>query len=337
MSSENASIEYESFATKVDFAALTDSGDHQKFRSSAEFWSAKEGQAPVVRPNGIITGGLITPSSDNDKVDVAGCKAYQAGLLKTVAASNALAVTRASTDTHRITSIIVNASGVIATVAGTEGTDFSEERGTSGGPPWIPTGAIELGQVRLSSKTAGLISVDEIKQGENVHKEMSSYPSYDIVYMEADGGILGAAGVNFKASLPLIHSDDAGTTKAAKKVYAQYYEPDFILIEESTGYSASERSYSLGSTQIYAGLRTNITSSMGQGGFTVYLKDGLSDSFLKAKDKTIMIKFYPDRNITGTYEVEVGKLGVKRTWSANGDVMAVCTLSPIQEGIEVYE
>lgn len=334
MGAENAKIMFESYATLVDFSAIQDSGDHLRFRSDAEYWSAQEGQQPTVRPNGVVTGGVISPSSTDDTVAVSAARAYVGGSLVSVA-SESMSVTRGSTKDCRVNSVTITAAGVWAVVAGAEGDAISDERGAAGGPPWIPTGSVEVGQVRLTSRTAGVVAADEIKQGINVHQERYDFPVFSVVYMEAENGVLGNAGVDFASALPLIHSDDDGATRSTKKVYVKYYVPEFVEISEATGFSAAERSYNVGSTQIYSGVKTSVTASMGQAAFTVYLADGISDSFLRSKNKTILVKFVPDRNNPDIYRVELGKLGVKRTWPASGDIAAACTLSPIMDGIEV--
>jgi len=339
MGAQNAKILYESFASLVNFAALIDQGDHIKFRSAASFWSRMEGQTPVVRPNGLVMGGVITPaeSGSNDVVDVAACKVYLGGELVTVSADSDIAVTRGlTTDVCCITSITVNSSGAVAAVAGTDGTAFSTTRGAAGGPPWIPTGSIEIGQVKLGSITASPVESSEIFQGIGVHVERFDLPSFSVVYGEAESGILGEAGVDFKSALPLIHSDDAGSTTAAKKVFARYYEPEFAQVDNCSGFTAPEKSHSMNSTQIYDGVLVSVSESLGAGGFTAYLQDGISDSFLMLKNKTAWFQFYPDKN-QPVYLAVNGKLGVKRSWPASGgDIAAACTLSALEEGIEVY-
>ncbi|MEW6505518.1 MAG: hypothetical protein AB1457_16290 [Chloroflexota bacterium] len=337
MSAENAVIEYESFATLHNWAKLADSGDHQVFNSSSELWSAQEDKKPQVRPDGVILGGKIEPAGAQDKVNVSAAKVYQGGKEVNVLAAAGLTVTRGVTDSCVVNSVIVNASGAYAIVVGDEGTALSEVRGAAGGPPWIPTGAIEIGQIRLTSKTGAVVSADEILQGENVHIEMAVIPVYEVRYVTAENGVLGLAGVTFKAQLPVIHSDDDGVTTKTKEVWAKWYEPEFIQVDAATGFGASEKTYSVQSNQVYGGVKTSIAASIGQGQFTVYLQDGISDNFLRAKDTTRMVKFLPDRNNPGVFRMEIGKIGVKRTWPASGDITAACTLSPITEGVEVYE
>ena len=59
---ENAKLQYEAGQTLVAMATMTDSGDHAIFSGASSPWSNKTGFVPKVIPNGVITGGGITPS-----------------------------------------------------------------------------------------------------------------------------------------------------------------------------------------------------------------------------------------------------------------------------------
>ena len=60
---ENAKLQYEAGQNAVAMSALTDSGDQTEFTSAATLWSGRSGYAPVVRPNGLLTCGAITPAA----------------------------------------------------------------------------------------------------------------------------------------------------------------------------------------------------------------------------------------------------------------------------------
>lgn len=85
----NAILYYEAGQSYVAMAALTDSGDHTIFTSPNATWSGYEGKEPVVRPDGLLTGGEVTAaaSETNNYVDTAALTCYLAGTLTTVAAS----------------------------------------------------------------------------------------------------------------------------------------------------------------------------------------------------------------------------------------------------------
>ena len=56
---ENAKLQYEAGQNAAAMAALTNSGDATNFTSAASLWSGRSGYAPVVRPNGLLTGGAV--------------------------------------------------------------------------------------------------------------------------------------------------------------------------------------------------------------------------------------------------------------------------------------
>jgi hypothetical protein len=60
---KDAILYYEAGQTYVPVAALTDSGDHLTFEAVNANWSGYEGKEPVVRPNGVLTGGVITAAA----------------------------------------------------------------------------------------------------------------------------------------------------------------------------------------------------------------------------------------------------------------------------------
>lgn len=323
-SAENAKLEYEAGQTFVSMSALTDSGDHTVFTSTADQFSRKSGFAPAIRPNGLITGGAVIPavSTTNDKVDVAALSCYLQGVKTSVSAATDVSITRGlTTDTHNITSITVNSGGAIAAVSGTDGTAFSETRGAAGGPPLIAATSIEIAQVRTTSVTAGVIDSAEIYQVVGVHQERYDYPLWDVNYAEGT--------VEFNSALPVIH-----TGPVAKKVYASYAEPIFAEVSLASDFVPPETTHSVSSTQIYNTTIGSTSSSLGQGSFTAYLTDGVGDALVSLKNETLWFKFSPDRYQT-PYMLVQGKLGISRTFPAAGQVQAKCTISADQAATEV--
>jgi len=327
----NAKIQYESGQDLVPFLALTDQGDHMDFRSSDPLWSKREGYEPNVKPNGLATGGTVTPGTDNDKVAVAALTCYLAGELKSVSASSGLTITRAiSTDTHIKNSITVTSAGVLAVIAGTDGTAFSETRGAAGGPPLIPVDSIEIAQVHLTSNVAAPILANEIKQVIGTHVERYDYPTWTVNAYNVESGNIGNAGIKFASPLPLIH-----TGSIPKAVYAQYYEPSFTDIQKTDGFVPPETTHSVSSKQIYATTLGSTTSSLAQGSFTAYLEDGISDGLLSLKNATLFFKFFQNRLNSTPYILMQGKLGISRTFPAGDQISAACTISSEVAAVEV--
>ena len=262
-------------------------------------------------------------SGSNNVVDVAALTCYLAGVLTSVAADADFSITRPATAVSKILSITVNSSGALALVAGTDGTTtaFSDTRGAAGGPPFIPVGSIEVGQVRLTSATSAVITADEIFQVVGAHRERYDYPLWDNLY--SDGSI------HFNATLPLIH-----TGSVAKAVYASYYEPIFTELTKSSDFTAPETSHSVSSTQIYNKTIGSSSQSLGQGGFTAYLEDGVSDALVQEKNQKLWFRFYPDR-YKSSYVLTQGTLGITRTFPASNSIQATCTISAELPATEV--
>ena len=104
----NAKLQYEAGQEYNAMAAMADAGDHLTFSlAGASLWSQRNGYEPVVRPDGLATGGAVTPGSSSDTVAVAALTCYLAGELKTVSADSDVDVTR-KTRTQKIRSITIN-------------------------------------------------------------------------------------------------------------------------------------------------------------------------------------------------------------------------------------
>lgn len=318
---ENAKLEYEAGQNAVAMSALTDSGDATVFTSAATAWSGRSGYAPVVRPDGLLTGGAITPSATNNVVNVAALTCNLAGV-STAVAGDTVTITRPAGNVSKVISITVNSSGVLAAVAGTDGASaaFVETRAAAGGPPLIPVGSIEIGQVRVTTSAASVVSAAQIYAVPGLHVERADFPLYDINYTEGQ--------VEFLAALPKIH-----TGTLPKGVFASYASPIFAEVD-SAEFVPPETSHSVSSTQIYGRTIGATSSTLGQGSFTAYLANGVSDGFVALKNETLWFRFYPDR-YQSAYILAQGKLGISRTFPAGDQIQAACTISANEPAIEV--
>lgn len=324
-------IRYESAQTQFPWEALTDAGDRKLFEGSAAPWSGRAGFEPNVKPYGLATGGKVTPGSANDTVDVAALTAYMAGNagaddngLVSVAAANAVALTRGVTNGYRINSITVDSAGAVVVVVGTEGTAFSETRGAAGGPAYIPVGSIEIGQIRLTSTSAAVVKADEIKQVVGVHQERFDYPVWDV------DAVNGA--IEFAEALSQIHTGDV-----TKKVYAKFATPIFATVPKSSDWTPAETTHSLQSTPIYGGAIGSSSASINQASFTAHLSDGISDGFLALKNQKIFVEFRPDRLKLVPKQLTQGLLCISRTFPAAGGITANCTVTPEVATVDVTE
>ena len=336
MDASNAKIQYESGQDLVAFVALTDQGDHKDFRSADPLWSNRAGFEPDIKPNGLATGGAITPaiSGSNDVVDVGGLTAYLAGVLTTVVADADLAIAR-PTASHVKYSITVLANGSLSAVKGSESTSFSTTRGAAGGPPYILPTSIEIGQVWLSSATPAAILATEIKQVVGTHTERYDYPTWEEKRFNVSNGIIGNAGIIMASVLPLIHTVASPVTPAAKPVYAQYYEPEFTDVPKSSDFVPPETTHAVSSTQIYGGTIGSSSSSLNQGGFTAFLQNGISDGILALKNLNLFFKFFQNKLSVTPYMLMQGKLGIARTFPAGNQITAACTISAEEAAAEV--
>lgn len=319
---ENAKLQYEAGQNAVAMSALTNSGDETTFTSAATLWSGRSGYAPVVRPNGLLTGGAITTHASNNTVTVAALTCNLNGVVTSVGAGS-VAATRPSTAVSKVNSITINSSGVITNVAGTDGstTAFSETRGAAGGPPVIPVDSIEIGQVRFVSNTAAVVLSSEIYQVVGLHVERADFPLYDIDY--------ATGSVTFLDALPEIH-----TGTVPKKVFASYASPIFADVALASDFVPPETSHSVTSTQVYGTTMGSTSSSLGQGSFTAYLANGVSDALVTLKNETLWFKFFPDR-YQSPYLLTQGKLGIARTFPAGDSMQAACTISASAAAVEV--
>lgn len=309
----NAVLYYEAGQSLVGMAAMTNSGDAQNFTSPDLQWSERSGYEAKVRPNGLITGGSVSPNvGTNNSVNVAALTCYLAGVLTAVTGA-AATVTRPAASNKKINSITITSAGAIAVVAGTDNTAFSTVRGAVGGPPLIPVGSIEVAQVKLASNTAADVATAEIFQVPGTHTERYDYPTWS---EQPESGA-----IKFLAALSLIH-----TGSVPKGVYTEYYTPEFSEIPNAADFVPPGNTHSVSSTQVYGGTVGASTSTLGQGSFKAMLKDGVTDSFLNMSDEILWFKFYPDRNKV-PYMLCQGKLGVASTFPAGAAISAACTIS----------
>lgn len=334
---ENGILYYEAGQDGGSYVALTDQGDHKDFKSAVNFWSKRSGYAPIVRPNGVVTGLVVTPaaSGTNDLVDISAGTVYIAGVLTSISAQTDVALTRATDPENYIkNSITITSAGVVAVVDGAGHTAFSDTRGADGGPPWIPTTSIEIAQVHLDSFTAAAVTASEIKQVVGTHQERYDYPTWVVEHFDVESGVLGYAGVLFNAAMPVIHSDDAGTNSYTKKIYVNYYEPEFAEIPQCENFVRPAESYSVASKQVYGSVLGSSSKSLAAGSFTAYLLHGVTDGFLLYEGDELMFKFFPDR-LNSEYILSQGKLGIVEDYPADDLIAANCTIAAEKAGVRV--
>ena len=329
---ENGILYYEAAQATTAMTALSDAGDHIQYTSAVTMWSDKSGYSPVVRPDGMVSGGIITPDSAlvNDSIDITAGTCYLIGVLTSpVAAGLVIARTADAVNPCIITSVLVTAGGAYASLAGLKGAALSEVRGAAGGPPLVTVGTIEVGQVRYTSDVAALVTSDEIFQTVGTHQERWDYPLWEEHFGRNQDLSQPGGNIAFLAALPLSH-----VGPVTKAVYASYAEPQFAEVAPVTDFVPPGNSHSVSSKQVYGGTIGSRSSTLNQGSFTAYLSSGVNDALLRLKDYILWFKYYPDRYKT-PYIITQGKLGVVRAFPADDSITASCTISASEAAVDV--
>lgn len=316
---DQALIQYEAGQELVAMEVMTTS-DNQTFAASDSPWSAVAGYEPTILPDGLATGGVVTPTAaTDDSVTVASATAYLAGVLESVTGGELTTtdgLVQPGAGEFVIHSIIITSAGVIDVEAGAATTDqggFKTTRDVTGGPPLIGVDDIEIAQVRLSSAVGTQITASEIRQVPGVSQERYDYPLYSEDYTNGE--------ITFISALPAIH-----TGTVCKNVYAEYYTPTFADLEPASDFVPPETSHSQTSTEVYGGAIGTSSSSLNQGSFTVYLRDGVTDSLITFKNQKLWFKFFPHK-LRAPYILAQGTLGINRTFPAGDAIQASCTLT----------
>lgn len=336
----SAAVKYESAQTPVAFAAMTGNTARTTYSLTSKPWSSvviTTGVEPyVVGPYGLITGGAIIPAvlAGNNNVDVAALTAMMpavatasatTGIVSVNAAADKACSRGSAADACIINSITITSAGAIAVVAGTATTAFSATRGAAGGPPSILPGSIEIGQVKLTSTAAAVITTSEIYQVVGDSLERYDYPVYSTDPIRGQ--------ITFAAALPLIHATAAGVAAtAAKLVYARVATPVFAEIPRARNFVPANTTNSTNSEQYYDGALGSFTSSIGQAQFEAALNDGVTDALLGKVGSNLLFQFFPDKN-KAPYIVTQGVLGATQAFSVGANPTATFTVSPLQASV----
>jgi hypothetical protein len=327
---KKAKLRIEGGVTLNAMSALTTT-DKQVFKhATVGLFSQDDDYAPVIRPDGVINGGEVTPDTTNDQVDVAAINLWLAGVKTAVAAAPGESITRSALATHRINSITVNSGGAIAVVPATDdagATSFVETRGAVGGPPYIPVGSVEIRQVRTVSATPALILESEILSVPGQHLELYDYPGREVQLSEDVDDPTSV--VKFDSVLPASHTGDL-----AKGVFAEVYEPTAIDFELVSEFVTPEISDSVASVEVYNKTLGTDSSSINAGSFNIKLNDGVTDQIVKKKGKRLWFWFYPNRD-KEPFLLLNGKLGIGRTFPVSDFIQANCTISAQSVGKEI--
>ncbi len=323
-------LKYEAGQVSQPFEAMVNSGDNTTFAASFSPISSKAGFEASIAPYGLKTGGVITVNTGtDDSVSVAALTASMAGATgadsegDVSVSSGDVAITRGlTTDIYNTTSITVDSTGALAAVSGVDGPSVSETRGATGGPPFIPVGSIEIGQVRTTAITAGDVLSTEIFQVIGTHQERADFPVYSL---NAGTGVLV-----FSDALPLIHS-----ASAPKKVWVKGSTPLFSAIANVSDFVPAKPTFSVSSTDTYDGPVGSSSSSLGQASFTFQAVDGISDAVVQQEGESLWFEFRPDRDATFPKQLTQGILGISVANPVHGKRPVSCTITPETKTIDI--
>ena len=271
---------------------LTNSGDNQTFFSGTAIgslqWSNANGRSPAVTIDGVINGATITPSTTPDTVNVsAGLYNLSGTADQSIISAVDLLIDRPITDTHMISSVTITAGGAFSVVQGAESTAFSSDRGDPGGPPYVPVGELEVGQVRYTSKPSAIVGVAEIQQIEGLSRETPLFPFFPPQDIYANGGVV------FSQPLNAIHTGDL-----PKGVYALYFTPIYSEVQLGKDFTPPNESATVNSDERYNATVASISRSLSAGSVNVLLADGHTDPIITADRDTRWGRFYSNRHRT---------------------------------------
>ncbi len=321
--------------TFFDFTAATDSGDHKVFTVAGKnLFSVKENYELDVAPDGIVTGrNVLSPHADVEKVTVAAFTANIAGIETSISAT-AVACTRPASGKANINLIAVDTAGTVSAIVGTDSlsTTLVRTPGAVGGPPYIPVGSIAIGEVHFITDASAVVTASEIKQEVGIHTERFDSPVWE-EYPIGDGIQAGTA---IKKNAHIEFSDVIGsathTGDTYRLVYVSGYVPVASEISDSVDFKAAKNSHSTSSRQLYNKIKGSKSSSLGQGGFTALVNDGVTDALISQEDENLTFWFYPNRNKL-PFVVTQGYLGLDPTWPADADIEVSATISAAQKSV----
>jgi hypothetical protein len=199
--------------------------------------------------------------------------------------------------------------------------------------------------------TAGAAEDIVLKDAHGLSNGDTIYFSSGTLPAELDGVtkyfVVGKSDNYFQVSLTsggtaVEFTDDGGAAfysvlsgTAGRRVYAEFYEPIFADISRAVDFVPAETTHSVASTTYYGGAFATKSSSLGQGSFTAYLDSGVTDALIRVKNENLWFKYFPDRANTYPQIITQGYLGISRTYPADNEITAACTISSQNGSMEV--
>lgn len=202
---------------------LSDSGDHKTFTAAHGVWDQSDPDYPQPLPDGLISGGEITPHTSADTAAVAAGTVSIAGTVVSFSATSKSLTLSDDPDEIVINSIIVDNAGSVTVLAGTQGASGGA-RGAAGGPPYITVGKVLLAEITCTN-VSGVITQNVIDYGA---REYNSIPGFTVDHI--NGKIV------YDAAITPIH-----TGPTARRTYVTYKTMNLVVIGNLTKWSFSTK------------------------------------------------------------------------------------------------
>lgn len=286
---------------------IVDLIDGSKFAANGiDYWSASRDLQEVVMPNGILTGGTVTPGAVNDTIDITELVCWLNGSQVTVGATTGKLITRGVTNGFIINAVTIDNAGSVVVIAGVENTVFSTTIGAAGGPPYIPIDSILVSMVYLTNTTSVKILTTEIKEGRGQHKEMALFPTWDVIYSSGT--------VKFYSPLPTIHTGDL--PKCVYASYASVIIPDsFQKLLYTDNFEIPEEIYSKNEINYHDNKKLiEINTALSACKFNISFKEdsGIGSIVNDARGDKRWVLVYPDQFRSAGFLCPPALLSLKR-------------------------
>lgn len=275
-------------------------------------------RTPVMKCDGVVSGGVVTPGTAVDDVDISAVVCWIDGVSVSVAAASAEDVPKGATDAYYIIhAVTVTAAGAIAIVNGTEGASLSGNYGDAGGKPYTPATSILLGYVTRYDDESAVVTLAEISQVPNQSREVSviPYPVYDVQ----------AGTITFEEALMANHTGDI-----TKSVVADVYSPtSFTTLTGIASISLPGETPASNTVQTPDGTSVAQDPNTLENGALVVLTDGSHNDLPALIDNTTaVVRFWPNSNKTDYYEFFAGISGRLETPVSGGQMQYNFVLIP---------
>lgn len=266
---------------------------YKHYKVSTTFISARETLAPVVRLDGVISGGAITGDATRDNaIDVAAFTANLKGVVTSVSAIEVRNLVRPTAGGNVvINAIVCDENGSVTNVAGTEGS-AGGARGAAGGAPYIPADSILLGYVTLSDVYAsGSSTITTATEVNTESRERSDIPTSKILFYDETQAV---GIIELGSALVAIH----GSGATYRNVYASWYSPTFEVFPDSYDLELPEEMSEIKS-RAYGDAyeESSIDIPSWSGSFNYYFSV-VKDIVDIVKNDIRWCKFFPDKDET---------------------------------------